>query len=537
MRTHQWMTAFLSGAILLLGSWKADAQSPFDPGFAGYTPVAAQVPEGFNPYPTISPYDNAFSETYYENGHWLFNSNNNTQYRYYAGVEALIARGAPPKSAKVGAGRNVITPWFDRGENAIDNDDLGRSPLPSFHNELFGGTGPYPASNTGFMFSPSMDGFQVRLGVESANGQIFEMSGMGIFPGHSHLVRGAPILRVGPKDGPPDAVIYIQDFIFRNPSDGLVGVSPGPGFDVRTDIVDLDAVGAFNPGVPVDDGSILGTVIRMDTYQRMTNRQEVHGAQASVLQMPSRQVGHFTVRPLFGVRYFNARQGFDLEGHDSGLDYEIKTEVDDEDALLIGGALDIDAIVRTPVRMYLTSDVDTHLGGAEVGWRYTAGGNSFKLEGETRLGVMGAQEKITVRSRGFGQPYLFNQPDEPAGNFNPFYDPDLQTVDTQQNAYVTPTVQQSINTTTRPFEYIPVFRSIPLFREANFKAGYTILAVLQMSRPESSIIYETGNGAIPPGFGPFFGTPEGDPSLIPRSKVDRSLWYVQYFNLGLEWVY
>ena len=545
MRTHQWMTAFLSGAILFLGSWKAEAQYPNGSGYAAYTPVSAQVPEGFNPYPTISPYDNAFSETYHENGHWLFNSNNNTQYRYYMSIEALIARPAAPNEANVGTGRNVVNPWFVEGPNALDNSDNGL--IFAFgQNGIFplvGIRGPYPSSNTGFMSAPTANGFQTKFGVDTPTGQTFEMSGFGIFPGHSYLVHGRPIVRVGRRDIPAFNTDYTIDGIYGNAHQNAQGINAGPNGLNPVEVVDVDVVNVFNPGLAVEDGSTNGTIIRADLYQKKAYQTDVYGAQASVLQMPSRKVGPFTVRPVFGVRYVNTNSVFDLEMHDSGLEYDVfpmfTADPDDRDALLPGGPESITLIPNPVTRMYLSSDVETHLGGAEMGWRYNAGGENFSIEGDTRFGLMGAQEEITVTSVGLGQPFFFNQPMEYGTIFNPLYDPTLTTFDDQKNAYVTPTFQQSINTTSRPFQYIPVLRSIPMFREANFKAGYTIFAVLQMSRPENSIVYQTGNGALPPGLGPLgpIGIPEGDPTLQPQTKVDRSLWFVQYFNLGLEWVY
>lgn len=123
-------------------------------------------------------------------------------------------------------------------------------------------------------------------------------------------------------------------------------------------------------------------------------------------------------------------------------------------------------------------------------------------------------------------------------NFNPFYDPELETQDTASTSYVTPTFQQSLNTSSKLFAYIPVVRNIGLFREANFKAGWTFLLIGQLQRPNESILYQSGNGAITPGIDEIaYSTPGGDPTLTPQLKKDRSIYFVNYFNFGVEWEY
>lgn len=325
------------------------------------------------------------------------------------------------------------------------------------------------------------------------------------------------------------------------------GTSPGPNNNLTTDYVNMNAVGAFNPGMRLNDGSDLGTIQRFDAYMRNEMISELYGAHVNLLHNVSRKVGPFTVRPLFGVRYLNSKELFRVEGHDSGTDYEVAFDgllsPDDRDAFLPGGAEpDEVVLIRTPYRGYIDSDTETNLGGPEIGWQYAAGGESFKLAGETRIGLMGARQVSRLWTQGIGQPFLINDADPPDGlsGFNPLYDPFLETYDDLETSYITPTFQQSVNTTTKPFKYIPLLRSNRFFREANLKAGWTFLLIGQMQRPNQQILYQSGNGAITPALLAAFPTmfyDLGDPDLIPEVKKDRSVYFVNYFNLGIEWEY
>jgi len=263
----------------------------------------------------------------------------------------------------------------------------------------------------------------------------------------------------------------------------------------------------------------------------------------NILHSASRQIGFFTVRPLFGARYINSKELFRVEGHDSGADYAVNlssdglTDPTSRDALLPGGAEDTGTPIRDPYRGYIDSNTTTNLGGPEIGWNYAAGGKNFGLVGETRIGLLGANTSSTLRTKGIGQAYLINDGD--FAGANPLFQPYHITYDKKSTSYVTPTFQQSFNTTTQPFAYIPILRSNRLMRDAKLKAGWTFLLIGQMQRPNKQIVYQSGNGVLTDQFifdhPDYIGYPTGDSNLKPEVKTDRSVYLVNYFNLGIEW--
>ena len=541
MRTHHCLTLFMCGAFLL-GSLKADAQTPGagTATFNSHAPIdPSSIPAGFNPYPTISPFEHAFQTTYNDRGTWLSETSREMRTRSYFSLEAIVARFKGPGDAQIGE-NNVVTPFFDPGDQAIDNGDLGRStlgelgPLQEFNN----GQGPFPNFQSGLIDGSHGTGIRGTFGVERADGIGLEFSGMWIGPQWESTSKGFPIQRFGASVATEP---FASDISYE--SDGTPGSidsyptfpsGPDSSFRLGLDVVDLDSITVTNPGIGLNDGSVLGTIQRFDLYMRTAMRSELYGAHISLIQTPTRQVGPFEVRPVFGARYLNPVEHFSVEGHDSGLDYVVDPA---GDVAIIGGIEDFEDPVTPAYRAYIESRSETHLGGAELGWKYTAGGDHFRLDGETKFGVMGAAETLRIWTKGIGQPFLFNEADEPAGNFNLFYDPELETIDSHKSSFVTPTFQQSFNTTSRPFAYVPVLKKIGMFREANLKAGWTFLLIGQLQRPNQQINYDSGNGAIPPITGEPILAPVGDPSLKPNIKKDRSLYFVNYFNFGLEWEY
>jgi hypothetical protein len=550
----------------------AEAQSP--PGTSGYAQFpshaaidASAVQPGYAyPYPAISPFDHVFESTYNDRGQWITEQSNDSYNRYSFSVEWIYAMIKGPSSDPVSYDQASIPQMYfdlvDDVEDAmpIDNDpgdpfDQTRTPLFILDEALQWnqGRGVYSPFDSGLLDASRSSGLQLKFNVERPDGIGFELGGLGIWPSVEAKETGVPILRVGPE-GPAGSVSWIQDQVYGHPSDqiygapGLAGTSSGPFNDLATDYVDMDSVGVFNPGIRLFDGSTLGTIQRFDAYMRTEIISELYGAHANILHNATRQIGPFTVRPLFGARYLNSRELFRVEGHDSGADYAVNlsvegiTDPEERDALLPGGAEDTGDLVRSPYRAYIDSETVTHLAGPEAGWQYATAGEFFALVGETRIGVMGARQQQELWTQGIGQAYLINDLDPPDGfaGFNPLYDPFLETYDKDETSYVTPTFIQSFNTTTRPFAYVPILRSHRFFREANLKAGWTFLLIGQMQRPNEQIVYQSGNGTITPEFLTDNPTMQyfdsiGDPSLKPEVRKDRSVYFVNYFNLGLEW--
>ncbi len=142
MPVKHWLTSILAIAVTVIGSASADAQfDPFNapsggapfgpppvyqaaygqppgammPGVqpAGYLQPGATgqpgggaphggIPDNFGPWPSISPFENRFSEHRIENGQWMQEINNSNR-RYFAGVSAMMFRLHAPERTLFGS--------------------------------------------------------------------------------------------------------------------------------------------------------------------------------------------------------------------------------------------------------------------------------------------------------------------------------------------------------------------------------------------------------------------------------------------------
>lgn len=531
MRKQHWMSAFLSGLMLLGVTSAASAQGP-PPGFtghAGHTPVGYDgVPVNYLPYPQVSPFDHVFDSTYEENGIWM-RETHNSPFRYRFGMDALLAQFKKAGGAMIGEPGARRSSFFRGGPRAIDNNDTGLDiqAIDPDTLDFNTGRGPFLARNSDLLRGAFGSGMSLTFGIDAPDGQSIEFNGFGIFDAIDSASYGRPIRSVGDVEDPFAAleVRYILgDTTFDAPFFGPVGGV----FNNPTYLVDLNAVNAFMPAIPLNDGTPDGTLVRADHYYHTFMQSRAYGAGVTWAHIPQSSWGPFSVQMTLGVRYIQIKERFGLRAHDSGADYEFETDPDEEeygnvDTFFINGPND-------PTRMSLDSYTDVDMAGPEIGLRYDTGGDSFSLFGETKFGVMGARERLQVDAKGLGQQFLFNQ----VGNFgplsfNPFYDHSARSRRTLQNSYVTPTFQQTLNTRSKLLSALPLIGDIPAFREANFTAGYSILMAFQVSRPDSSIVWNANTGYDP--------TDPDTSGLAPTPKIDRQMWFVHYLNLGVEWEY
>ncbi len=136
------------------------------------------------------------------------------------------------------------------------------------------------------------------------------------------------------------------------------------------------------------------------------------------------------------------------------------------------------------------------------------GGDSFKLWGSTRFGLMGNFERLSLEGKNLGdglQTFNFNA--------NP-----QRFKSVIRNAHVSPLFETSINADIPIFRLIPYINKSHLFETAKFQMGYTYTLVGEVARPEDGIIY---NGA----------------PLQAEIKNNRSSFHMSTFNFGVDWTY
>lgn len=543
MRTHHWLTAFLSGMVLLSAATQASAQYP-PPGATGQANFSAVgydgIPPGFNPYPTISPYDNVFEQTYNDDGTWMRNVNNRTDYKHRLSVDALFGIVRKGGGKMIGDPRSDTLMYFLGGDFAIDNNDAGES--GGIDQEILDfndGRGPWVPRFTDFLGAATGQGIGLTYEIESVDGQTLEFSGFGMFSATAYRELGSPLRTTGPVDDPLLRHTNSQRYVILGPGasfDDRFPFNPqgGPDDDIITYYIDLNNVSPWMPGLPLYDGTPDGTLVRTDHYYQTFLNTKAYGAGFTWAQTPYKDFGPFKVQTSVGARYIGVHEQFGFRAHDSGLDYSLIT---DPEEAFYGSVDEFESNpFILPTFMSLDSYTETHMGGPELGLRYATGGDSLHLVGETKFGVMGAHERLQVDAKGLGQPFIINAPagfppttTAPDPNRNVFYDHEARSTRTYSSSFITPTFEQSFNTRSKFLSVIPVVKNLPFFREANFSAGYTILMVFQTSRPDSSVQWNANTGYDP--------TDPDLAGLAPEPIVDRRLWFLQTFNLGVEWEY
>ena len=156
---------------------------------------------------------------------------------------------------------------------------------------------------------------------------------------------------------------------------------------------------------------------------------ESYGGNLSWLMTPIWQQNNAKLQPIWGLRYFGIRESFGYAGSGSG--------VTNLTILFPGGeradteASDDAVQAVDPFRGNLVATVQSHLVGPEIGMRMNVGGDSFRLLGETKVGVMGTFEEMRLKGKGLGN------------GFSESYDPTLTFYQTQSHRHLSPTFEAS----------------------------------------------------------------------------------------------
>ena len=245
-----------------------------------------------------------------------------------------------------------------------------------------------------------------------------------------------------------------------------------------------------NPTLPLWDGGNGFSPIATASYDKQVfigYQVEAFGASITHLMTPTYRKTGIKVHPLYGIRYLGIREKFRFTGSGSGLD----------------GAF---ARVAPAFTGQLQSMVKSHLAGPEVGCRIDIGGKHLLLRSESKLGLLGNREEITVKGFGLGNGlasgYVLN------GDF----------FSRKTTTHVSPSFEQSLMLEANLLSYMPLVRNMKYLRDAKFRFGYSILVAWEVSRPTDSINYLA-------------------PPVNPQIRTNRTDWYVGTWNIGASWDY
>jgi hypothetical protein len=329
-------------------------------------------------------------------------------------------------------------------------------------------------------------------------------------------------------------------------------------------------------GLPVGDGTPRGQTIPYDIYFDVRTTSAQIGTKLDYYFTPFLERKWLTVNAMAGVEYLNIRESLSFLGIDSGLLYGASTSssttasvvnaiperdfkaqslpngIDDNHDGIIDNAIVPEPspastsgslVLSAPTPFALlpaTIDIetDTNLVGPTAGLHYVIGGNSFRLIGETKFGLMANLETISLSGNNIGSTTRVNGnpvtfPAELSGSRGPLQaeqqqdlfipspqDPNPNAFESSQtHSHISPLIEQSIIAEAPLFQFIPILGKMWPFHTANLRAGYTFIWVGDVITTNQSVDYE------------------GDPmaGLKPRIQVDHQSWWTENWSVGASW--
>ncbi|WP_437186208.1 hypothetical protein SH668x_003352 [Planctomicrobium sp. SH668] len=538
MRIQPWITGVTCAAMLFAAQSPTMGQTPFDGGSSGYgtqyppssgydgyaaapqdyqyqpfsggvnsaDPASlypAGVPENFNPWPQISPFDPANvaqTQHYNRDGLWY----KQMLYRrrdYQATVSGIAVQFRDAGNSTIGASfaqtGNAGAQGVPIGTPANGNP-AGLPLVSGFNPELNGfyiltnrifpfpllSTTPgtlvdqpidslYPIHRAGALGSaPMAPGLQGELAFFNEDDTGVKVTGWGAFQTNSNFQRGYDEINGIPLN--QTLVNYYGGGIIT-PMNGNIPLYTGEPL----------------PGAPAF-GS--GSTAKYDVYYGLTTKQSAGGSNISIYRQPLYKEGNVMLRPLWGARYLYINESFGFKGIDSGFNYPLPEMGGDDDPTLPDGGYH----PSTPdlVRLYsmytatLNNKIQSHVAGPEIGLRFDLGDQheGFKLYGESILGLAVNNQRIQMNGNQIGDPLADVRV---RGHLVPrMLDEDSRFNNTSNSTHVSPMFQQSIYADFDIIEVIPGLRNMAVLDNSTLRFGYTVNWVGLVSRPTDTIKWQ-----------------------------------------------
>jgi hypothetical protein len=215
-----------------------------------------------------------------------------------------------------------------------------------------------------------------------------------------------------------------------------------------------------------DDGRG-GSTITIDEGLVYDLNAEAAGSAAHWLMAPKWRKGGMNIRPIAGIRYLYIKEAFSVLGSST-----------------TNGSFFIDSRSRS------------QLAGPDIGMRFDLGGESFRVIGQSTVGLMANYQELAVRDTQMG----------------------VFATDSLSTSSISPVFEQRIHVEAKVFSMIPMFRKIPALERATFRIGFTTLMAAEVSRAPYSIAYR-----ISP--------------LNSKVRIDRQKWATYGWDFGINWRY
>ncbi len=574
MRTRHWLTTIMICFLVLAGSTRAQAQYPGGPGHASIQ-TQGMPPGAYSGYPSMSPYEQGYSQTYNDNGTWFNDS-----------IGAAMAGGpgrwtvnldwvtSTPRQFKGLVGAPNTNTYLDNPDVAPADDDGIAFDFFNYFDPARGRnigkmtqsglriSGAFNApQSAGFLFDvtynpQSNQTYNAQRPIEALRYQIWDQPGtIGDRKANRAAVRQ---LLTGP------------DFLAADispPFDWLLDTPPQTHQNDATESGLLQRNLYNLHGLPIDDGVTFGGVtVPYDLGFVLQQRHESFNVNLGFAMAPIINSGGLTVQPIVSGRYMYLNEVFDFRGTDSGLNYtpggtpalfkehSVPDQVDGGGDLIVdnagvsdgtgggggggGGAFIGGNASATPdtnwslinpdglIESRLNNAITTNLAGPEIALKYQLGETGgTTLSGQTRVGVMVNREKVDLRGNNIGNLLAFDQTtfDPNAGGTLTDMFPtngDLNRFrDQKETTHLSPLFEQSFQAQVPLFANVPLLRRIRQLQGASLRAGYTFLWIGEVASPNKSILWQANPRA----------------GLFPKIKLQRDAYYIGSWNFGVNW--
>ena len=550
MRIQPWFTAVASFAMLLTASGPTFGQqipgggqpagamgqptgygqpfvpAAFQPSFGNQDPnvlYPAGVPQSYQPWPAVSPYQSAnvaSDQHYNSNGLW-FRRILHRNREYFASFEVMSTWYRDAGQAGIGSPTAIINPATDVPQGQPVNGGFGAFPsVPNFT----GGVQGYFAVDPGVFPFPAL-AVNAAVFVNDATAEAY--------PIHSASVLADPDAEPGLLGrfgffNEDDTGMQISGFwaapasqSFQRGFDTINGV---PVTQDLTSLLNGQNLTPRNGVIPLDNGEPItgffdfgtGSTAKYDVLYRLESSTQSMGTNISFYTQPLYRNSGVKIRPLWGLRYLYIDEHFGFRGIDSGFNYDVDSDNDDESTFRPEGT--------TATRIYdqyeatLNHKVQSQLAGPEIGLRFDLGGDGdgFKMWGESIFGLAANYEEMQLTGNNIGDPlvdFRVNGNDPPR-----MLDPNnvSEFSDSKSNTHVSPMFQQSIFADVQILDVVPVINKMEMFEAATFRIGYTLTYVGHVARPADSTEWR--------------GFP-----LYPRINTNYKNWWMQQLHAGIDW--
>lgn len=523
------------------------------PSFMGGPPPAysatdpSGMPGGFQPYPMVSPYQNAMEQHYNDDGVWFRKVFGHTaalnNYFFNLSYTRTKTRGL---TGRVG---DQSAPNFTQ-EETIDGTTNSNLPDALFLNNFNPGNANMTPDNIG-------NGIKINAGMKSAFGWGLNIDVDWMSPTNrtynarenyeQQRVSSVTALDLEASNGEGafgnvfgsqalgsnlrerqivEDQILTGDILLNLVADfGLFG---GADDVLDRQLFNLHALPLQN-GVDFD-----GFNQRFDLDYIMQHSVEVYTGALNFSAPVIYESDSLKINPIVGGRFTRINEGWFFRGVDSGLVYaqNIPDGVDDDNDFVVDNVAETGTATFAQgnpstdsiIRAFVDSSVQSSLGGPELGVQYTIGeGDGFRIKGATKVGALFNTEKVRLSGDNIGDT-VTTTVDLATGNtiLQDLFDTGsgLNAFESsKETTHISPMFQQSLSAEIPLFSRIPVLRDMWQFENATFQAGWTYLYIGEIADPQQSINWLTNPRA----------------GITPTLNVKRSKFFQNSFTAGINW--